>query len=199
MECLAYHIRAMDAAAAREETWRRTDRSHVPGGIVMELMPLHPKLVHLPIALAVLMPFVSFGLAAAWWTGFLPRRAWLVAVALQAVLVVGALASLRTGDADEERVERVVAERFIDQHEEAAEAFTWAAGAVLLLALVPLALRDDRTARRVAAAAVLGTVVVTGLGYRVGEAGGRLVYRHGAAVAWSGGAAARAGGLLAHH
>ena len=34
-------------------------------------MPVHPMLVHLPIALAVLMPLVSAGLLIAWWRGAL--------------------------------------------------------------------------------------------------------------------------------
>ncbi len=34
--------------------------------------------------------------------------------------------------------------------------------------------------------ACLGTLLVFGLGYRTGEAGGRLVYEHGAAQAYAG-------------
>ena len=42
----------------------------------METLPLHPKIVHLPIALAVLMPLITAGLLIAWWRDMLPRRAW---------------------------------------------------------------------------------------------------------------------------
>lgn len=160
----------------------------------MDLLPLHPKLVHVPIALAVLMPALAGGLLVAWWRGALPRRAWVIAVALQAVLVAGSVAALRTGEADEERVERVVSERVIEQHEEAAERFTWAAGVVLVLAAAATVVRRDRSARRLAAVATLGTLCVTILGYRTGQAGGHLVYRDGAASAWAAGAGGKAAG-----
>ncbi len=160
----------------------------------MDQIFFHPKVVHLPMALAVLMPLVSAGLLAAWTTGLLPRRAWVVAVALQAVLVGSGVAALRSGEAEEERVERVVAETRIEEHEEAAEAFVWAAGAILVLHLAVAFLRRETLARGVAAAAVAGTLVVLFLGYRTGEAGGRLVYEHGAASAYATPNAPAAGG-----
>jgi uncharacterized membrane protein len=150
----------------------------------MDLLPLHPKVVHLPIALAVLMPVLSAGLLAAWWQGLLPRRAWMIAVLLQGLLLVSGVVSLQTGQSEEDRVERFVAERLIEQHEEAAETFVWGAGGVFLLALAAAAVRNDLNARRVAMATTLGTLLVIVLGYRVGEAGGRLVYEHGAANAY---------------
>jgi hypothetical protein len=55
--------------------------------------------------------------------------------------------------------------------------------------LVGLALSSRRTGPVAAAAATLGTLVVLGLGYRTGQAGGDLVYRHGAAQAFAGSAA----------
>ena len=42
----------------------------------MDTLPLHPKIVHLPIALAVLMPLITAGLLIAWWRDMLPRRTW---------------------------------------------------------------------------------------------------------------------------
>ena len=38
----------------------------------MNPLPVHAIVVHLPIALAVLMPVLSAGLLAAWWRGLLP-------------------------------------------------------------------------------------------------------------------------------
>ncbi len=154
----------------------------------MDQLLFHPKVVHLPVALAVLMPLVSGGLLLAWWTQALPRRTWIVAVLLQAMLVASGVVALRTGEAEEERVERVVAEKLIEAHEEAAEAFVWGAGAILLIHLAAAALRREEAARMAAGAAVLGTLVVLFLGYRTGEAGGRLVYEHGAATAYTAGA-----------
>ena len=151
----------------------------------MDQVFFHPKVVHLPMALAVLMPLVSAGLLAAWSTAVLPRRAWVVAVALQVLLVASGVVALRSGEAEEERVERVVAEKLIEAHEEAAEAFVWGAGAILALHLAAAVLRREAQARAVAAAATVGTLLVLLLGYRTGEAGGRLVYQHGAASAYT--------------
>jgi uncharacterized membrane protein len=159
-----------------------------PKEVVMEQLLFHPKTVHLPVALAILMPLVSGGALAAWWTGYLPRRAWAIAVLLQALLLGSGIVALQTGEREEDRVERVVAERLIEAHEEAAEAFVWSAGAVLLLHLAGAFVRREGAARAAAATAVAGTLVVLFLGYRTGEAGGRLVYEHGAARAYTGSA-----------
>jgi hypothetical protein len=160
----------------------------------MDLIPLHPKLVHLPIALAVLLPLIMTGVLAAWWRGVLPRRTWWIALALQAVLAVSGFAALRTGEADEERVERLVPEAALEAHEEAAEAFVVAALLVLAVSLGAAVVRGPRTSLALAAIASVGSFAVLGLGYRVGDAGGRLVYQHGAAAAYAaaGSAAPRA-------
>lgn len=150
---------------------------------VNELL-LHPKIVHLPIALSVLMPLVAGGLAVAWWRGWLPKRAWAVAIVLQGILLVSGLAAMQTGEVDEEAVEEVVAERYLDAHEDAAEIFVWGSAAVFALVLGAGLIRRDRIDLAMAGAATVGTLVVLGLGYRVGDAGGRLVYGHGAASAY---------------
>lgn len=72
----------------------------------------------------------------------------------------------------------------VETHEEAAEAFVWASAAVLLLMALPLALPDGRGRQAASLGALLGTLIVFGLGYRVGETGGKLVYQHGAAQAY---------------
>lgn len=160
----------------------------------MEALPLHPKLVHLPMALAVLMPLLTGGLLLAWWRGWLPKRTWVVACAAQALLLASGWLAMRTGERDEERVERLVPESILEAHEEAAETFVWGSGLVLALALLPLVLRDSRASRLLALGTFAGTAVVLVLGVGVGQAGGELVYRHGAATAFvtdaSGGAAA---------
>ncbi len=102
----------------------------------MDALLFHPKVVHVPMALGVLMPLIAGGLLLAWWRAWLPRRAWLLAVGLQAILVGSGVLALRTGEVEEERVEGVVADRYIESHEEAAEAFVWASGGVLGLMLL---------------------------------------------------------------
>lgn len=151
----------------------------------MDTFFFHPKVVHLPMALGVLMPLVAAGLTLAWWRRWLPWRAWLVAIGLQVALVVSGVAALRSGEAEEERIERVVPEAALESHEEAAVGFVWASGAVLVVMLVAAAFGRRGFAPAVAAVATVGTLAVAGLGYRTGQAGGSLVYEHGAARAYA--------------
>lgn len=147
--------------------------------------PLHPLFVHLPLALAVLQPLLAVALAFALWRSWLPLRTWWLVVAGQVLLTGSGLLALRTGEADEEPVERVVAEAAIERHEAAAEWFVAASGAALAVALLPLLLRRwPRLAHAGAAATVVVGLGVLGLAWRTGAAGGDLVYRHGAAAAF---------------
>jgi hypothetical protein len=155
----------------------------------MDALFFHPKLIHVPMALGIMMPIIAGGLLLAWWRDWLPRRAWFIAIAFQALLVASGVLALRSGEAEEERVERVVAERFIEEHEEAAEAFVGVSAAVLVLMLFAGVLGARGSSLPAAAVATLGTLVVLGLGYRTGQVGGDLVYRHGAAQVHVGGAA----------
>lgn len=159
----------------------------------MNAVPLHPALVHLPLGLAFVIPVVALGLAWALWSDRLPRRAWVVAVVLQAMLLFGALVALRTGEAEEDRVERVVSEAVLGRHEEAARLFVWTAGGTLFLAMAPLFLKGTALRSSLAVAAI-ASFVVAGMAMRVGHAGGQLVYVHGAASAYTSPGAAPAGG-----
>lgn len=144
--------------------------------------PLHPAIVHIPLALAALMPLAAAGVALAVSRGWLPARTWVLVVLLQLALVGGAFVAVDTGEHDEERVEDVVKERFLERHEERGEAFRWiAAGGLAVTAAGLLAGNAGALGRVVAVAAALG---VLGAALRVGESGGELVYRHGAASAY---------------
>jgi len=154
----------------------------------MEALLFHPKVVHVPIALAALMPLIAGGILLAWWRKWLPSRSWALVVVLQAVMFGSAVFAMRTGEMEEERVESVVAERYIDAHEDAAKTFVGGSVAVLALMLVALATRRGKLALPTASVATLGAVAVLVLGYRAGDAGGELVYRHGAANAYRDGA-----------
>jgi uncharacterized membrane protein len=145
----------------------------------MELTLLHPKLVHLPIALAVLMPLLVGGFWVARGTDFLTRRIWWVAFVLQLLLVGSSFAAMQTGEIDEERAERVVPEAAIEAHEEAAEIFSWATVGLLPL-LLPLGFVERKALQHgLAAAALAASAAILFLGYRVGDAGGAIVYEHG--------------------
>lgn len=154
----------------------------------MDALFFHPKLVHLPMALAVLVPLFAGGIALAWWRGWLPKRAWWIAVVMQVVLVGSAIGALRSGEAEEDRVEDIVGEDRIHAHEEAAEQFTLVAGITAGLMLAG-ALLGGRLAPIAVGLGLLGSLAGLGLGIRTGQAGGELVYVHGAARAYTDGAA----------
>lgn len=152
----------------------------------MVTTPLHPAVVHLPLALALLMPMLAAGATWALWSGRIRPRSWLAIVALQALLVASGLVARQTGSTDEDRVEAVVGEAAIERHEELADQFLWMAGATLLLTLVVPLVPGVAVARLAAATAAVASLVVLGGAYRVGHAGGELVYVHGAASAYAG-------------
>jgi xanthosine utilization system XapX-like protein len=133
----------------------------------------------------MLMPVLAAGVAWAIWTGRTGARAWLAIVALQGLLVGSSLVAINTGSAEEERVEAVVPEHAIHQHEEFAEQFAWASGAACVLSALVLFGRRSAVSHALTATAVAATVAVAALGLRVGHAGGQLVYTHNAAAAYA--------------
>jgi uncharacterized membrane protein len=159
----------------------------------MTSVPLHPAIVHIPLGLAFILPALAIGFAWALWTGRSRPRAWLVIVALQALVFGAGLVAANTGEREEERVESVVPDAAMERHEEYAEQFLWAAGMTLALAGSVLILRRPGAVRLLTAASVAGTVAVAAAGIRVGHAGGQLVYVHNAGSAYGSGVeAARA-------
>jgi len=147
----------------------------------MNGLPLHPAIVHVPLGLAVVVPLLALGLAIAIRKGMLPRSSWVIVVALQAVLVIGGLFALRTGEQDEERVEDRVAEQAMDRHEALGERFVWSAGGTLVLSAAVLVLRSNPATAVLMASTTLATLLTAGIGLQVGHTGGALV--HGPASA----------------
>jgi len=145
--------------------------------------PLHPAVVHLPMALSVLLPLFALGALWSIRRGTAPRKAWGITTALFAALSLSAWASLETGEDQEERVEDVVAEAPIHSHEEAAEAFLFLSLGALGVAALGLSRGRIGSVARVAGA--VGSVALLGAGLRVGHTGGELVYRYGAASAYT--------------
>lgn len=144
--------------------------------------PLHPAVVHFPIVLAVLLPIFALGALWAIRRGASPLRAWSVPVALAAAMVGSAWLAVETGEAEEERVEAVVAEEVLHEHEEAGERFLVLGGVLLLVTGVGLVPGAVGVAARYVGTA--GTVVLVVAAVQVGAAGGELVYEHGAASAY---------------
>ena len=161
----------------------------------MTSLPLHPVMVHLPLALAFLMPPVAALAAWAIWTRRIGARAWLAIVALQLVLVAASVVAIKTGEHEEDRVEGVVPAAALHQHEEYAEQFAWGAGIVLGLTLVVLVPAGRRIGTLVT---LVGTIAAAALALRVGHAGGQLVYVHNAGAAYAQGRALSAAAQGGH-
>lgn len=136
--------------------------------------PLHPMLVHFPIAL--LVTSVLFDAAGT----LIEREAlregglWLLVLGL-----VGGVAAAVAGDLAEEAAEKAgVAETLIETHELLAFITLGLFGGLLLYRLV---LRNQFT-RRALAVYFLGAAIGLGTLAATGHLGGDLVYEHGAGV-----------------
>jgi uncharacterized membrane protein len=145
--------------------------------------PLHPAVVHFPIVLMFLLP-ISAGVAL--WAirrGVRPLMAWSVPATFAVALTLSSWAALQTGQESGESAEAVVSERVIEGHEEAAELFLFLTGG--LMVVTGLGFLRGKPGSVARSASVVAAVAITFAGYRVGHSGGELVYRHGAANAFT--------------
>jgi uncharacterized membrane protein len=144
--------------------------------------PLHPAVVHFPVALAALVPLVAALVLIAIRAGRASAASWTLVVLLQALFAASAWLAHETGHEQEERVEKIVEGRHIEEHEQAAD---W----LLRLSVVGLAAAGLGLAagnagawgRGLAFALSLATLAAA---VRTGYLGGELVYRYGAANAY---------------
>lgn len=141
-------------------------------------LPFHPIAVHIPLTLSVLMPIligiVLWGQKKEW---FSPKT-WLLLIFLQTLLVGTGFVAMQLGELDGEKVERVVAESFIEAHEEWAEVFVWTGACLLIVMVVPAVIVRARFFKPLSLA---GAVLALIPAIYTGHSGGQLVYRHGAA------------------
>ncbi|MHB8874482.1 MAG: DUF2231 domain-containing protein [Myxococcaceae bacterium] len=147
-------------------------------------MPLHPAIVHLPVGLAMAVPLVALALMVARWRGLLPAGTFAVVLGMQALVLGGGVVAYETGGTDGEKVEKVVAEKYIERHEETAEVFLFAQGLALLLTAGALIARG-KASLIAPGLATAAAIAVAALGLRTGHLGGELVYQHGAASVYT--------------
>jgi uncharacterized membrane protein len=145
--------------------------------------PLHPAVVHFPIVIAFLLPLFAIGAMVAIRKGARPLRAWLLPLAGAAALAASSWVAVQTGEAQDERVERVIPEQPLESHEESAELFLTLSGVLLVVTAAGLARGAFGRAARITATA--GAVALIAVGARVGHSGGQLVYKYGAASAYA--------------
>jgi uncharacterized membrane protein len=144
--------------------------------------PLHPAIVHFPIVLAILLPFVAAaGLYATLRRGAM-RALWAPVVAFSLLLAASAFVAIETGQDQEETVEGVVSEGLIHEHEEAAEGLL--GGSVALAVIILAGLAPGLPGKVARYASVPVALVVLAMAFPVGKSGGELVYTHGAAAAY---------------
>jgi hypothetical protein len=112
-------------------------------------------------------------------------RTWAIPLVVSAALALSSWVAVETGESQGERVERVVPEQAFNNHEEGGEQFFALSGGLILVMAAGLASGIiGRSARVVATLGALALVVVAA---RVGHSGGELVYRYGAASAYTSG------------
>lgn len=145
--------------------------------------PLHPIIVHFPIALTVILPVLILVFAFMMKLNKLSRQTWLIIIGLQLATTVTGYIALETGETDEDVVEKVVDRKFIHEHEEAAEIFVGATVVALVLSIGSFFLK---TQILFTVQLVIGFVslICCYLAYNTGILGGELVYKHGAASAY---------------
>ncbi|MFM7201139.1 MAG: DUF2231 domain-containing protein [Myxococcota bacterium] len=149
----------------------------------METLPLHPAIVHLPLALSLLVPLLAFGVALSIWRGWLPEKTYGAVMIALALMAASAGAAMKSGEQEEETVERVVSERALEHHEALAERFMFSSVGLLMVSLAGFALGSGRRGLASAGVGVL-SLGVAALALDAGHAGGELVYKHGAANAY---------------
>ncbi len=145
--------------------------------------PLHPAVVHFPVVLAFLLPVSA---VVAIWTiskGSRASRAWLVPLSIAAALSLSTWVAVETGEGQDRRIERFVQEKPLDAHQDGAEMFLTASIVVMLVTAGGLVRGGMGTISR-AAASVASVALVAGAAY-VGHTGGQLVYKYGAATAYT--------------
>jgi hypothetical protein len=141
--------------------------------------PLHPAVVHFPVVLAVLLPVAALTALFAIRRGSPLRRTWSIPLGLALALTVSAWVSVRTGAAQEDRVEEVVPREAIHTHEERAERFLVLSGAVLVVLAGGMLGGMIGPASRLVGS--VGAVLLLVPAVQVGSSGGALVYEYGAA------------------
>ncbi|MBT5541083.1 MAG: hypothetical protein HOK20_05770, partial [Alphaproteobacteria bacterium] len=107
----------------------------------------------------------------------LPFNAWVLIVVLALGYGVSSYIAVEMGEEDEEKVEEVVSEKVIEEHEEAGELILWVSGGLFLFSLAGLYRKDLHAVRL--GVAILALVAVVPL-VDAGHTGGKLVYQYGA-------------------
>lgn len=147
-------------------------------------LPLHPIIVHFPIALTFILPLMILAFAYMIKVNKMSNSAWLIIIGLQIATTVTGYVALETGETEEHQVEKVVDKKIIHAHEESAEIFVGSTVLALVLSVAAFFLRKELQFM-VQLGIALVSLVSCYLAYNTGHSGGGLVYEHGAASAYA--------------
>lgn len=147
----------------------------------MNNLPLHPILVHFPIALGLLAPLLIFII----WIGIYKwnwqTTTWSLIPLVYMILFACSLGAVKTGEMDEEKVEAYISHEVIEEHEEIGEKIPWIFAGLWCLSVTPFFIRSRKkmlmTITMVCSVISVAPIIVTG------HSGGELVYKYGAARA----------------
>jgi hypothetical protein len=147
-------------------------------------MPLHPAIVHFPIAVTFLLPLLILVFAWAIKSGKMAKETWLVIIALQAMVTVSGYISLETGETDEEKVSVIVGKELVNKHEESAEIFVGMTVIALAAGVATWFLQPAFQEKLRFGVAIIALLPLF-FAYRTAQMGGHIVYRFGGANAHS--------------
>ena len=146
-------------------------------------VPLHPQIVHLPLALSVLLPFIALVVMVCIRKQKFSSHVWILVAGLQVLTTASGYLAMETGEDEEKVVEKVVGKKHLHDHEERAEMFVAFSVAASVLAIATLMIKPALQVYLMVTTLLL-MLGQTGLAWRTGASGGELVYVHQAARAY---------------
>lgn len=146
-------------------------------------VPLHPIVVHFPIALSFLLPILALVFAFFIKTKKMNGSMWAIIMGLHLFTVGMGYLSLETGEREEDVVEKIVDKELIAEHEKYAEIFVGVTVVATVISIVAYFIQAHLQ-MYVQLANVIVLLIAAFFAYETGEHGGELVYKHGATRAY---------------
>lgn len=149
------------------------------------MIPLHPQLVHLPLALSLILPFLAIVIVTLIQKKVFSKSVWFLLIGLQVLAVTSGYVAMNAGEKDEKVIkqQQIVNPAFISYHENKAEMFVSLEVVALALLLMTCFLKDVNQ-NIFALASVAALFVGAFMGFKTGQTGGLLVYKYQAARAY---------------
>ncbi len=148
-------------------------------------VPWHPQIVHLPLALALLLPLVALIVMVCIRKQKFSTHVWILVAGLQVLTTASGYLAMETGEDDERAVAKLVGKAPVHEHEERAEMFVAFSVAASVLAIATIIVKPSVQLYLMLTAFVL-MLGQMGLAWRTGASGGELIYVHKAANAHAG-------------